>query len=261
MARTAYIISAWLVTATAALAAGVNKPVAVPGNAKGTGTSAAPAGSDGIVKTDGADIGVTIMGAIVQKSSDDNVALIKEQTGVVKAVKKDHVILDRYKVIAVHAEYMELVTRDNKKYWVYQDKFSGVFAPKAGASTAANLSGVADQYKEDGFERVKGKITMTGMYRDKLIKEDLAKVLMQATAEPYAEGGSIIGFKMSQIDDGSIYAQAGIQNGDVITGINGTELTSVAGSIALLRSLKGADHVELEIKRNGASQKISVDVN
>lgn len=213
------------------------------------------------VKSDGSDVGITIMGAIVQKNSDDNVALIKDSSGSVKAVKKDHVILDKYKVVAVHPEYIEIVTREAKHYMIYQDKFAGAFSPKKSDVASSGVSGAPEQYKEEGFERNKGKIVMTGIYRDKLVKEDLARVLMQATAEPFMENGGIIGFKMSQIDDGSIYSKAGVTNGDVITSINGTELNSVAGSIALLRSLKGADHLEVEIRRDGVPQKISIDVN
>lgn len=212
-------------------------------------------------KTDGSDIGISIMCAIVQKSSEDNVALIKDTSGAVKAVKKDHVILDKFKVVSVHAEYIEVITREAKVYLVYQDKFAGAIASKSPTVAAAGVSGATEQYKEEGFERVKGKISMTGIYRDKLVKEDLARVLMQATAEPFMDGGAIIGFKMSQIDDGSIYAKTGVVNNDVITSINGTELNSVAGSIALLRSLKGADHLEIEIRRDGVPQKISIDVN
>jgi type II secretion system protein C len=197
------------------------------------------------------------MGAIIQKNRDDNVALIKESTGVVKAVKKDHVILDKFKVLAVTTKYIEVITRESKRYFVYQDKFGVELASqKKEAATASN-----DSYHEEGFERNKGKITMTAMYRDKLVKEDLAKVLMQATAEPYMENGAIVGFLLSQIDDGSIYQKSGCQDGDIITAINGTELNSVAGAIALLRSLKGADSVEVDVRRGGAMQKITVSVN
>lgn len=212
-------------------------------------------------KTDGSDVGITIMGAIVERNSDDNVALVKDQTGSVKAVKKDFIILDKYKVVAVHAEYIEVVTREAKVYQIYQDKFAGSIPTKKSDLAAAGISGAAEQYKEEGFERVKGKITMTGIYRDKLVKEDLARVLMQATAEPFMENGAIVGFKIFQIDDGSIYAKSGVQNNDVITAINGSELNSVAGSIALLRTLKGADHLDVEIRRDGLPQKISIDVN
>ena len=222
---------------------------------------ASPATADEPIKSDGSELGITIMGSIVQKATVDNVALIKEESGSVKAVKKDHVILGKYKVLAVTQQYIEIITRDAKRYFVYQDKFAASALASKKAAAPAGISATAETYKEDGFERNKGKVTMTGLYRDKLVKEDLAKVLMQATAEPYMENGQIAGFKMSQIDDNSIYQKAGVVNGDIITGINGTELNSIAGSIALLRSLKGTDHVDVDVKRDGVVTKISVDVN
>jgi type II secretion system protein C len=211
-----------------------------------------------IVKSDGSDLGISIMGSIIQKDANENVALIKEETGTVKAVKVGHVIMDKYKVISVSAQYIEVITRDSNQYLVYQDKFAGNFGSKK--SSGPNLVN-NEVFREEGFERNKDKIVMTGMYRDKLVQQDLAKVLMQATAEPHMENGSIAGFKMSQIDDGSIYQKAGLKDGDVVTGINGSELNSVAGSITLLKSLKGADSIEVEIKRDGVPMKFTISVN
>ena len=211
-----------------------------------------------IIKSDGSDLGIAIMGSIIQKDAADNVALIKEETGTVKAVKIGHVIMDKYKVISVSAQYIEVITRDANQYLIYQDKFAGKIA--ANKSSGPKLVN-NDTFREDGFERNKDKIVMTGMYRDKLVQQDLAKVLMQATAEPYMENGAIAGFKMSQIDDGSIYQKAGLKDGDVVTGINGSELNSVAGSITLLKSLKGADNMEVEIKRDGVPMKFTISVN
>ena len=65
---------------------------------------------------------------------------------------------------------------------------------------------------------------------------------------------------MSQIDNDSIYAKSGVVNGDIITGINGQDLSSVAGTINLLHSLKNADSVEIELRRGNDHVKISAEV-
>ena len=92
------------------------------------------------------------------------------------------------------------------------------------------------------------------------VKTDLAKVLMQATAEPYLEGGQIVGFKMSQIDADSSYDKAGLRDEDVVTAINGQELNSVGGSIALLKSLKGTDELDITIRRGGDTLDFNISV-
>lgn len=216
-------------------------------------------------RTDGSDIGVAIMGAIVQRGTENNVALIKEtSSGSVKAVKAGHIIMDRYKVIEIQAKYMILITKDARRFLVYQDKFASEFkggqvAQSSTAQPRAALS-IGDTYKEEGFERVKGAITMSAGFRDKLVKQDLAKVLMQATAEPFMENGVIVGFKFSQIDADSIYAKGGLMDDDVVTSINGTRLNSVAGAINLLKSAKEADSLEIEVIRGGTPMRFSINV-
>jgi general secretion pathway protein C len=99
------------------------------------------------------------------------------------------------------------------------------------------------------------------MYRDKIVKEDLSQILMQASAIPHMENGAIVGFKLLQIDEGSIYSKAGLKDDDVITSINGTDLTSAAGAVSLLRSLKGANKLDVEMLRGGGKESISIQVD
>jgi len=216
-------------------------------------------------KSDGSDLGITIMGAIVQRSIENNVALIKEvKSGAVKAVKTGHVILDKFKVTEIHAKYITLINREGTSFLVYQDKFAREFAGALIAeepTTPSRNLALDETYREDGFERVQGRVTMSAMYRDKIVKQDLAKVLMQATAEPQFENGQIIGFRFSQIDHDSIYAKGGLRDFDVVTSINGQKLSNVAGAISLLKSLKDADSLEIDIMRAGSPSRITINVN
>jgi len=209
-----------------------------------------------VTNTNGDDIGIKIMGSIIQKIAENNVALVKINGSVVSAVKRGHVIDEKYKVIHITATYIELINKQAHRYFVFLDKFNS----NSGIKDRNVASKYGDIFTEDGFERNEGKIVMTTQYRDKLLKQDMATVLMQATAEPVMDGGNIIGFKMSQIDEGSIYDKSGLKNGDVIKFINGNELNSVAGSITLLRSLKSESSFELEIMREGTLKKFNLEV-
>lgn len=213
--------------------------------------------------TDGSELGIQLMGAIVQKHSSDNVALLKVG-GAVKAVKPGHTLTGSFHVVTISQDFVEISEDSVKIYRIQQDKFAAQGARKGVSpppSSTADLQVPEDMYKEDGFERQKDRIKMTAMYRDKLVKDDLARVLMQATVEPVMENGLIAGFKISQIDAGSIYDKAGLLNGDIITQINDQELTSVAMSIKLLQSLKGAAHMEVGVRRNGQNMRLTVDVH
>ena len=213
------------------------------------------------VKTDGSDIGISIMGTIIQSKTEDNVALIKEANGTVVALKKGFVTPSKFRVLDINSQYLELKNESGKVYWVYRDKFAmnndkstKPVLPPAPAAPSVVI-------KEDGFERKDNLIRMTEAYRDKIVKEDLSKILMQATAEPYFENGQIVGFLLTQINEGSIYQKSGIMDGDIITKINDQELTSIPSSVKLLQSLKGTKQIEVELRRVGQNIKLKLEVN
>ena len=219
------------------------------------------ASSSNVPASSGEAIGLTIMGTIIQGSPEDNVALVKEKSGRVQAVKPGYKVIEgAYTVAVVSAKHIEIVDKQGKAQIVFQDKFAGEYrrSPRTAAANARRDN--ENSFSEEGFERRNNTITMTAMYRDKLVREDLAKVLMQATAEPFIENGQIIGFRFSQIDSDSIYFKSGLQNGDVVTIINGQELTNVAASIALLKSLKDAPSLAISLRRGGEPVELSIVV-
>lgn len=209
---------------------------------------------------DGHTLGFLIMGTIAQKTPDNNVALIKiTGSGEVTAVKIGFVIDNKYKVTDVSEKYIRVITRQAQNYLVYLDKFAGEFRRSDNTSPgpAVNPDG---HYKEDGFERADGKIAMTTAYRDRIVSQDLSKILMQATAEPVLSGGVIAGFKLYQIDSDSIFAKGGLHDEDIITSLNGQKLSSVASAITTLKNLKDAPSIDIDLIRNGKPQSISINV-
>ncbi len=204
-------------------------------------------------------IGISIMGAIVQQDRTRSVVLVKEHvSGKVQAYRVGRAIMEKYRILEIDNQFI-VVLKDKQKTKVFQDKF----APAA-KSIATNNTGrqpFGDMYSEDGFERKGGKVVMTAIYRDKLLKEDMSKIIMQATAQPYMRNGQIKGFQLSQIDPGSIFDKGGFRDNDVITAINGIELDSVSGAIKLLNSLKEATSIEVVIERDGVEQDMSLTIN
>ncbi len=220
-----------------------------------------------IPRTGDSAIGLAIMGTIVKAGSGNGVALIKEAaTGSVKAVKAGNPILNKAFVVnEVHAKYIIVQRPDKSMLLVFQDKFAREFSGgNVGADPVANAnpaSNAGDVYREEGFERNQDQVKMSSSYRDRLVNQELAKVLMQATAEPAMENGALIGFKFTQVDQDSIYAKSGIRDDDVITGINGQKLNSVSEAVTLLKSLKQADQMDIEFKRSGTAKRLQINVN
>ncbi len=216
--------------------------------------------------SDGAQLGVLVIGTIVQsEKTGGSVALIKEKSnGRVRAVKAGFKIMSKFDVHSVTEKYMVLKDKQKNEYLVYQNKFKRDFIdgkatfqkPSAGGNSVF-LSN-KNFYKEEGFERNGNNVKFTSGFRDEIVGKKLQTVLMQATAEPNIENGRVSGFKFSQIDPGSIYDKAGVQNGDVITHVNGIPLKDAGSAISLLKRLKQSSAVEFDLKRGGKQQTFSL---
>ena len=72
-----------------------------------------------------------------------------------------------------------------------------------------------------------------------------------AFASPYVQNGQFMGFRLRPGRDQQLLGELDLQNGDVITEINGTPLNSPAQSFALLQELLEADTVNIKVLRNG----------
>ncbi len=74
---------------------------------------------------------------------------------------------------------------------------------------------------------------------------------------PEVKDGKSAGFRLFSVKADGPFAKIGLQNGDVITAINGLEMTSPDQALAVYTKLKTANHLSVGLERNG--QKITED--
>lgn len=113
------------------------------------------------------------------------------------------------------------------------------------------------------------EVTSTGantfaISRANLLKytNDLSSVLMQARAVPNRDPntGEINGFRLLDMQPGSIYEQLGLQRMDVIKGVNGEPVNSVQKAMELYNALKNGTQVKLQVERGGKSDTFTYDI-
>jgi general secretion pathway protein C len=80
---------------------------------------------------------------------------------------------------------------------------------------------------------------------------NLNDLAMKARIVPAFRDGRAIGFKVFSIRPGSLYTHIGIQNGDVITRINGFDLDSPEKALEIYTRLKNERRVDIELERRG----------
>lgn len=77
---------------------------------------------------------------------------------------------------------------------------------------------------------------------------------------PKTEEGQLIGYQVSPGKEPELFKSAGLQAGDVITQINGLDLTDLQQSQEALSELRNAQNIELTIIRDGSLTTLYLDL-
>jgi len=93
-----------------------------------------------------------------------------------------------------------------------------------------------------------------GQVRQQL--NDLPALLSQARVVPNYINGKPDGFVISDIVPGSLYQQAGLQNGDIILRVNGMQVTSAEQAMGMYQELQDVVAIDLELMRAGQVQQV-----
>ena len=87
---------------------------------------------------------------------------------------------------------------------------------------------------------------------------DPKRLMAQASLRPRMDGLRIKGFTLAARGDGAALRAAGLQSGDVILAVNGTELNSLQGLSQLSGELSGSSAAEIRFERNGQVQTTTI---
>ena len=90
--------------------------------------------------------------------------------------------------------------------------------------------------------------------------KNLNQLMMQARAVPNMVAGKPNGFRIVEIQPGSLYQEVGLLPGDVIESINGMSMSDPQNFMKALSTLGTATQVSIDLVRNGAPQTFSYQI-
>jgi len=192
-----------------------------------------------------------VLGAIGSEVHATGVVLLKKrQNDVAFAVR-----------VGTEVEKGIVVFKINDRY-VYFKKDNEMIRVKIGDDLERSTTSVAASSAPSKREiDMRGdRVTMSAKYKDHLIKNELSKILMQAAAVPVYQNGRLEGFKLVDIEPGSIYEQVGLKDGDIILEINGQKLSDVGMAIKVLNSLRNDVFAEVQLLRGNEEKTIEINV-
>jgi type II secretion system protein C len=90
--------------------------------------------------------------------------------------------------------------------------------------------------------------------------ENPAQFFSQMRAMPHFVNGRTDGFSISQVAPGSVFDQLGLQDGDLLTSIDGQPVTNPMQAMGLIQAVKTASAIDLTVNRGGAPTSVHLDL-
>lgn len=90
--------------------------------------------------------------------------------------------------------------------------------------------------------------------------QNMAQLFTQIRAMPNFQDGKTKGFKLSEIQPGSIFQQMGLRDGDVLTTVEGQELSDPSQALMLLNTLRDKESIGISVIRGGRPMQLQYDI-
>ena len=116
-------------------------------------------------------------------------------------------------------------------------------------------TGDKKQVSGSGSRGIKNVIKLKKTDIDNAFK-NIGKMLAQVRIRPYFSSGKPDGFMVSSIKPGSIFQKMGMQNGDIIQGVDDQPIKSPDEMLKLYNGLKSGSTITLNIKRKGRQEEL-----
>ena len=90
--------------------------------------------------------------------------------------------------------------------------------------------------------------------------ENPSQFFSQMRAMPHFVNGRTDGFSISQVAPGSVFAQLGLQDGDLLTSIDGQPVTNPMQAMGLIQAVKTSSAIDLVVNRGGTPTSVHLDL-
>lgn len=193
---------------------------------------------------------LNLVGTIVHFDKSKSVATIQSRSNnKIKAYKNGRSIESLAEILEIERKKVIFRNLNNgrKEFIQIKDDMKINFGLKAPVATGN------EEVQKDG-NRFRIKRSDVTKYTS-----NLPELLQQARAVPniLPGDGGVDGFKIMDIQEGSIFEKLGLKRLDIIKGVNGEAVDSPAKAMELYNALKSSSSIDLDIERNGRVEKLN----
>jgi|SRR5271168_146237 general secretion pathway protein C len=89
---------------------------------------------------------------------------------------------------------------------------------------------------------------------------NLSELLTQIRAIPNIQNGRTNGFALSEIEPGSVFDEMGLEEGDVLSSVNGQPMTDPAMAMQMMSQLRNASQISIQVLRDGQPTTLTYQI-
>jgi general secretion pathway protein C len=206
---------------------------------------------------------LTLRGTLALVDPKEGIAMIADEQNVERSYKIGDSVGGSAKLAEVYADHVVLShdgVAENLNLPSPQDRAFAATVPGG----AARAPGTAASSVPPGYT---AGSTMTATSAppagagNVLARSNAADLLRQVQFEPVFAGGRISGARLSGSGAaGTLMAQVGLRPTDVVTSVNGTDLSSVSSPQQLLDKLGNASSLQVTVQRDGKPATLTLNL-
>lgn len=205
---------------------------------------------------------ITLVNTIVLQDSVKSLASVQVRSGrELKEVREGEQIDNMAKIFKISR--LELIVKNLETgvcEYIQNEKMKQLrSSPISVMSPSASKTFAAQQKKMKGIENDGNKFVISKALLDEKLK-DISAILTQARAIKIQNPDGTMAFKMTEMDPEGIFSYLGIQDQDVITSINGKQITDLNEIMGLFGRIKNLDNLQLGIRREGSDANLEYSI-
>jgi len=191
-------------------------------------------------------LNLTLKGALASDDKHNARAIIADQRGQDEQYAIGATLPGNAELSAIYAD--RVILQRNGRYETL--RLPTDFSP--GNVYSATATPAAMRSSQSPMERLQA-------VRRQIQQQPASLARMLRVAPVNDPEGNLVGYSLAPGKDPQLFEQVGLQDGDVVTEVNGLALTDPENSAAALRSLQSGEPVTMKLLRDGVEQSLSLD--
>ncbi len=194
-----------------------------------------------------------LVGTIVHANPDRSVATVAMQGKVTPYIPNDD--MDSLaKLLKVERHQAIFRNTQNGRLEYIEMKVEGLALPTKRPSNPLRSGRSSVRQQGNNFSLKRAEINQ--------YMQNLPALLQQARAVPNMDPntGAVNGFRLVDIQPGSVYEKLGLRRNDLIKAVNGEAVNDPAKAMQLYNSLKTDSNIAINIERNGRTETLNFSI-